>query len=529
MSDRPEGLRDIPVPEYWRYEPPAVTRRMASMLAELEAAGSADEVAHLGPGYPSPAVSYPLEDDAHYAAWLEFETNRREMTLSKYLSSLRAYGPTEGWPDFRKNFARVYGNDFGGQMEPEALIPTTGATGGIDLMATAVAQYGEPVAVITDSPTYAGVTARLQRDRNTRIYSVEMDEEGPIPHMFAEAIDRARRDGRFVAFYYTIPDGHNPAGMSFSRERRDEIYRICREKDILLVEDAPYTYISFEPEGRRPKPFFANDPDGRVIHLFTASKIWEPGMRVGYAHVPSHMMTADRRSLSLRRILLSIGGSAYLFLNPTPYAVFNSILHRKKGDDSFELSTLWDRARRKVEIYGENRSILLKGLEHYFGGHRDMIDWTVPGAGFFVVVRFKGAPFITDMDFVADLLQQDKVTAIPTNDFFPPDAKERNPAVSHGALRLSFSFTRSDDPDLRRAEIERAVNRFGPAILRRLGRGVPPPMAPTFGPAGSADGSTSVSTFALGAASAVLTVPSLTVPLALPAPSVGCLPLPMPV
>ena len=81
-------------------------------------------------------------------------------------------------------------------------------------------------------------------------------------------------------FYYTVPDGHNPAGFSFSQSRRQQLLDIAREQDLLIVEDAPYVYINFAESADRPDPFFVMDPK-QTVHLFTGSKIGFPGPRVG--------------------------------------------------------------------------------------------------------------------------------------------------------------------------------------------------------------------------------------------------------
>ena len=107
--------------------------------------------------------------------------------------------------------------------------------------------------------------------------------KAPTPERFRAAIAEARAAGCFVPFYYTVPDGHNPAGFSFSIRRREEILGIAREEGILIVEDAPYVYISYARPEDRPKPFLSLDP-ARTVHLFTGSKIGLPGPRVGFVY-----------------------------------------------------------------------------------------------------------------------------------------------------------------------------------------------------------------------------------------------------
>lgn len=46
-----------------------------------------------------------------------------------------------------------------------------------------------------------------------------------------------------VQVLYTIPTGSNPAGCTQSTERKQANYAICREHDILILEDDPYYYM----------------------------------------------------------------------------------------------------------------------------------------------------------------------------------------------------------------------------------------------------------------------------------------------
>lgn len=42
------------------------------------------------------------------------------------------------------------------------------------------------------------------------------------------------------------PVGANPTGVSISRERREEIYQIARDYDLIIFEDDPYYFLHFD-------------------------------------------------------------------------------------------------------------------------------------------------------------------------------------------------------------------------------------------------------------------------------------------
>ncbi|KAL4811368.1 pyridoxal phosphate-dependent transferase [Aspergillus unguis] len=96
--------------------------------------------------------------------------------------------------------------------------------------------------------------------------------------------------------------GSNPTGITISKERRREIYDVCVEFDIIIVEDDPYYFLQYPPYNpspalTQPQPeklspssfiksltpsFLSLDTQGRVIRLESFSKTLFPGLRLGY-------------------------------------------------------------------------------------------------------------------------------------------------------------------------------------------------------------------------------------------------------
>ncbi len=89
--------------------------------------------------------------------------------------------------------------------------------------------------------------------------------------------------GRTIKFLYTIPNFHNPAGVTMSIPRRAEVLDICRTAGVLVLEDNPYGLLGFDTEPMRA--LRADEAEG-VIYLGSFSKTFSPGMRVGWALAP---------------------------------------------------------------------------------------------------------------------------------------------------------------------------------------------------------------------------------------------------
>ena len=448
-------------------QPVSVTRKMSASLPRLRALAQSKglKIHHLGAGYPHPEVTDPrdfLQHQAAYFAHLEqLERLNDPAALPEYLRESFSYTDTLGPVTTRQVFANVYGRDWGVQIDIDKLIPTVGATGGINLMCSLSERPGKPVAYITDAPTYAGFTARVSLCQHATIFSVDMDAEGALPGQFRAQIRAAREQGYFVPFYYTVPDGHNPAGFSFSQRRREALLEVAREEGILIVEDAPYLYINFAAAEKRPQPFFAMAPE-QTVHLFTGSKIGFPGPRVGFLYSEAELSIADGTVVSLAELALTEASSDMLFQNPGALRGFEALLHDAQFN---EIESMWGLAEAKLAVYRENREILLRVFEEMLGPYPEHFEWTTPQAGFFSVFTFLQPGIATDDRFIEQLVAEHGVVAIPMYDFYPRDAKARDPRAGLDQLRISFCFSESTGA-ARRRDMEEAVRAFCIAVLQ---------------------------------------------------------------
>ena len=306
--------------------------------------------------------------------------------------------------------------------------------------------------------------ARAGLCQQAKIYSVEMDGEGPIPAVFEQQIVAARAAGRLVPFYYTVPDGHNPAGFSFSAKRRLEILEIARREGILILEDAPYLYINFAAPEDRQQPFVSLDPQ-QTVHLFTGSKIGFPGPRVGYLYSEASIEIANGEQASLAELALLQASADILFPNPAAYLGFEALLHET---DFSERTSMWPVAEEKLDVYRENREIMLQGFESSLGAYPDLFHWTIPMAGFFSVFTFLSGTIRTDDEFIRKLVTEYGLVVIPMYDFYPPDARIRNPNAGLDQLRISFCFSESAG-EQRRKDLTEAVSTFCTAVKHLAG------------------------------------------------------------
>ncbi|MBV1907183.1 MAG: aminotransferase class I/II-fold pyridoxal phosphate-dependent enzyme [Pseudomonadales bacterium] len=439
----------------------SVTRRMAAALPDLReiAEKKGLKIHHLGAGYPHPEVTDPqsflVHKQAYYDKLARAEGMNDTSATPEFLREAFAYTDTLGPKAPRQMFASVYGADWGFKIDADSLIPTVGATGGISLVCSLFERADQPLAYLTDAPTYAGFLARATLKQSSRIFSVDMDEQGPLPDQFLAQIHKARNAGYLMPLYYTVPDGHNPAGISFSAARREEILDIARQEKLLILEDAPYLYISYTASEQRPEPFIAMDPR-QTVHLFTGSKIGFPGPRVGFIYSDAHIAIDEGESVPISSLLLTESSADILFQNPESLRSFEALLHDEQLNPR---KSLWSVADTKLSVYRENRQILLDCLQAELGAYPEQFSWTVPGAGFFSVFTFLNKRVRTDEALVSQLVSEYGVVVVPMSEFYPEDARLRDAGAGFSQIRLSFCFTESL-PGMRAEDLREAVMAF---------------------------------------------------------------------
>jgi DNA-binding transcriptional MocR family regulator len=224
---------------------------------------------------------------------------------------------------------------------------------------------------------------------------------------------------------------------------------------VLIVEDAPYLYINYADARARPQPFLTLAPE-QTVHLFTGSKIGFPGPRVGFLYSDATVAISGGETVSFKELALSEASADILFQNPGALRGFEALLH---DSDMQERASLWPVAESKLRVYRENRQIMLEGLAAGLGDHPEHFHWTEPDAGFFTVFTFRTPGVRTDDDFVTRLVADHGVVVIPMYDFYPRDARQRDPGAGLDQLRLSFCFSESVG-EQRRRDLREAVTAF---------------------------------------------------------------------
>jgi len=344
------------------------------------------------------------------------------------------YGSGQGDPHLRELICTVMALE-GIDASPEDVVVTVGSQQALDLVTRVFCDPGD--VVLAEAPSYVGALgtfAAYQAD----VVHVDMDEHGLVPAALREAIAEVKASGRRAKFLYTVPNFHNPAGVSMAEERRDEVLEICASAGLLVLEDNPYGLLGFDAPPTRAIRARGGEDD--VLYLGSFSKTFAPGLRVGWVLAPH----------AVREKLVLAAEAAVLCppqLNQMIVAEYLSTQDWQGQVSAFR------------GMYRERRDAMLDELPRQMPAGT---TWTHPTGGFYVWVTLPG-----DLD--AKVLLPRAVTArvafVPGTAFFADEQGRSN-------LRLSYCFP---EPE----RIREGVRRLGGVLAEEV------ELRETFGSAGS--------------------------------------------
>jgi 2-aminoadipate transaminase len=318
----------------------------ASEIRALFAVASRPEVVSLAGGMPHLAA-LPLDGLA---------TEIGELIATDGLAALQ-YASANGTPELREQICDVMALE-GVHGHPDDVVVTVGSQMGLDMVTRIFVDPGD--VVLAEGPSYVGALGSFAAYQ-AQVVHVAMDAAGLIPQALREALAAVERSGRRVKFLYTIPNFHNPAGVTLSIARRAEVLEICRQAGVLVVEDNPYGLLGFD--GQTYPALRSTDPDN-VVYLGSFSKTFAPGLRVGWVLAPH----------AVREKLVLAAESATL----CPPTLNQMIVSRY-------LSTHDWKGQIKIyrEAYRERRDAAISALEQHMPAG---CSWNRPDGGFYVWV-----------------------------------------------------------------------------------------------------------------------------------------------
>jgi len=322
------------------------------------------------------------------------------------------YGPAGGYPPLREWIAERH------DAAPDQVLVTNGSLQGFHFVMRHL--LGDGGRALVEAPSYDRTLLTLAK-LGADVEAIPLRDDGLDVDALAATLDCGP-----ATVLYTIPTFQNPSGRTLSRESREALAALVLDRDLLVYEDDPYGGVRFEGD---ELPTLYELTGGRnVVYSSSFSKVVAPGIRVGYAVLPEHLVEPVE----------AIATETYI----SPSIFVEGALHE------FIRSGSYDAALARVRVgLRERRDAMLAALERELP---EGTSWSRPEGGYFLWLDL---PAGVEGATLLEAAEAKDVTFVKGTDFFLDDSGAE-------AARLAFSFPSSD-------EIREGIARLGTLVRER--------------------------------------------------------------
>lgn len=359
----------------------------ASEIRELLKLTAKPDIISFAGGLPAPEL-FPVEEIAKVSHDLVLKEGRQ----------LLQYATTEGRPSLRAKIAKRMADKYHTVVDPDDILITTGSQQCLDFAGKLFLDPGD--VVLCESPSYLGALNAFNAYQ-PKFVEVPTDNGGLIP----EELDKILETTPNCKFIYVIPDFQNPTGRTWSMERRKAFMEVVNKHNLPVLEDNPYGELRYE--GEILPSLKSLDTKGLVMFLGTFSKIFCPGLRLGWVAAEHELLTQ----------FVKIKQSADLHTSNFDQGV---------ADAYMESCDLDAHVKEIVALYKHRRDLILESMEKYFPAGT---EWTHPEGGLFLWLTF---PEGVSARKVFTKCIEMKVAGVIGDAFYPNQKTDRS-------MRINFS------------------------------------------------------------------------------------------
>lgn len=365
----------------------------------LKVTGDADVISFAG-GLPNP-ISFPIDA-------MQTSITR---SIEEHGAKLFQYSTTQGYLPLREYIAAKLNKQGDYGYTADDILITTGSQQALEMIGKVFLNKGD--GVIIEEPGYLGAIQAFTL-AEPEFYGVPLEEDG----LNIEKLEQQLQNDN-VKFVYTVPNFHNPTGITYSAEKRAAIYDIIKKYDVALIEDDPYGELRFRGESL---PYIGTKLPHSIV-LGSFSKTVTPGMRIGYVaskdkEFMTHMETA-KQATDLHTNIFS------------QYVIHDYLMNNAY---SAHVSKI-------IELYRSQCDAMLNAMEKYFPAN---VQYTKPEGGMFIWVTLEEGVNALEL---FEKAMEEKIAFVPGDPFYT------NP---QGVNTLRLNYTNST-PEV----IEEGIQRLG--------------------------------------------------------------------
>lgn len=365
----------------------SILKTPSSFIRNILKVTDAYDVISFAGGLPNP-ISFPIDE-------LKQSVND---AIDANGAKVFQYSTTQGYLPLRQYIADKLNNKQSNlNYTAEDVLITTGSQQALELISKVLLNKGD--GVVIEEPGYLGAIQAFTL-REPSFYGVTLETEGLNVEQFKDALKQPN-----VKMVYTVPNFQNPTGLTYTKERREEVFEAVKDQDVVFIEDDPYGELRFTGEHL---PYIAAGKMTNSVVLGSFSKTVTPGMRLGYILTKNHELLNHVET-----------AKQATDLHTNIFAQY--ILHQYLTNNEYEAHV-----EKIIALYKTQADAMLAAMEKYFPPY---VKYTKPEGGMFVWVTLPEG--VNALDKFTEAMEK-KVAFVPGNPFYTD--KE-----SVNTLRLNYT------------------------------------------------------------------------------------------
>lgn len=196
---------------------------------------------------------------------------REIISTRSFIGSL-GYDHPQGNEILRNTIAKHVKRYRGIETNPASILITSGAQQALYLIVQCLLKPGDSI-VIEDPSYYYNLP--VFKSAGLKLFYLPVGKDGINPDDLLLLYKKHR-----IKMIFLNPAFQNPTGTFLHKNRRKKILEISSEYGIPIVEDDPYSLISFIEKDTYPLK--SADEHGNVLYISSLSKIVASGLRIGW-------------------------------------------------------------------------------------------------------------------------------------------------------------------------------------------------------------------------------------------------------
>ena len=217
---------------------------------------------------PTPEI-FPME---------EFKQSLIEV-LDRDKGNAFLYPEIKGYEPFRESICLFLKENYNMKVSKDEIQIISGGQQGIDIITKTLISPGDLIFV--ENPTYSGATQAF-KSRGAKIVGIPMKEDGIDLEIFHNYIKKSS-----PKFFYMMTNYQSPTTYSYSEEKKKELIKLSKKYKFYIIEDDFMTDLNYSH--KKNLPLKSMDNLDNVVYIKSFSKIFMPGVRMGFMTVPNNL------------------------------------------------------------------------------------------------------------------------------------------------------------------------------------------------------------------------------------------------